>query len=238
MGDFESLEDVPPVDHPARDFAHARVKAVRERLLRDGSVTGHDGSTHELFPISISAIESVALRDWVIREEATRTIEIGLAHGISALAICEGLLAPADSAARHVVIDPNQSSYFADSGVQCLEEAGVADIVEHHAEESQIVLPRFLEEGRTFDLAFVDGNHRFDRVFLDLAYLGRLVRPGGVVFADDYQMPAIARAVNFFVQNLDWTVEEDSAADDLHQWVVLRTPTEPDERPFDYFVDF
>ena len=29
--------------------------------------------------------------------------------------------------------------------------------VEHHAEESQIALPRFLSEGRRFDLASVDG---------------------------------------------------------------------------------
>jgi hypothetical protein len=29
--------------------------------------------------------------------------------------------------------------------------------------------------------AFVDGNHRFERVFLDLIYIGRLVRPGAIV---------------------------------------------------------
>jgi hypothetical protein len=34
--------------------------------------------------------------------------------------------------------------------------------VEFHAEESQIALPRFLTEERTFDLAFVDGNHHVD----------------------------------------------------------------------------
>jgi len=31
----------------------------------------------------------------------------------------------------------------------------------------------------------VDGNHRFDAVFVDLYYLGRLLRPGGVMFLDD-----------------------------------------------------
>lgn len=44
----------------------------------------------------------------------------------------------------------------------------VRDLVEFHAEESQIVLPRLLAEARRFDLAFVDGNHRFEGVFLDL----------------------------------------------------------------------
>src|SRR5829696_5897211 len=31
-------------------------------------------------------------------------------------------------------------------GLQSLEEAGIAQMVEHHAEESQIALPRFLGE--------------------------------------------------------------------------------------------
>jgi predicted O-methyltransferase YrrM len=114
----------------------------------------------------------------------------------------------------------------------------LAELVEFHAEESQVALPRFLTEGRRFDLAFVDGNHRFDAVFLDLVYLGRLVRAGGIVFLDDYQLPAVARAASFCVTNMGWKSEEVSAADDLHQWAVLRTSHLPDTRPYDYYVDF
>ena len=84
----------------------------------------------------------------------------------------------------------------------------------------------------------VDGNHRFDRVFVDLFYLGRLVRPGGIVFLDDYQLPGVARAASFYKTNLGWTLEEVSAPDDLHRWAVLRTSALPDARPFDHFVDF
>jgi hypothetical protein len=87
-------------------------------------------------------------------------------------------------------------------------------------------------------MAFVDGNHRFDSVFLDVIYLGRLVRPGGVVFLDDYQLPAVARVVSFCVTNLDWMLEEVSPADALHQWAVLRTSGAPDTRAYDFFVDF
>ncbi len=176
----------------------------------------------------MGAVEGEALRDWVIRERATRT----------ALFICEGLLANGSTTARHVVVDPYQATRFANCGLQFLDEAGLAELVEYHAEESQVALPRFLSEGRTFDAAFVDGNHRFDRVFIDLVYLGRLVRPGGIVFVDDYQLPAVGRAVSFCLTNLGWTVEEVSAADDLHQWAVTRTSESPDTRPFDFYVDF
>jgi predicted O-methyltransferase YrrM len=212
---------------------------VIDRLLHDGTVTARsDGSVHELFPVAIGEAEGAALRSWVAREGAARTIEIGLGYGISSLFIGEGLLAAGDPNARHVVLDPNEETRFADCGLQLLAEAGLTELIEFHAEESQIALPRFVGEGRRFDLAFVDGNHRFDGVFLDLVFLGRLVLPGGVVFLDDYQLPAIARAASFFVTNLGWTVEEVSPPDDLHQWAVLRTSRVPDTRPFDLFVEF
>ena len=210
-----------------------------ERLVRGGTaVARSDGTLHSIFPVAVYAAEGEALREWVLREGATRTIEIGLGYGISALHICEGLLGNADPVARHMALDPYQATRFAHCGLQFLEEAGIAQMVEHHAEESQIALPRFLDEARRFHLAFVDGNHRFDGVFLDLVFLGRLVRAGGIVFVDDYQLPAVARAASFCVTNLGWTLEEVSTADDLHRWAVLRTSTVPDTRPFDYYVDF
>jgi predicted O-methyltransferase YrrM len=140
--------------------------------------------------------------------------------------------------ARHVAVDAHQATRFADCRLQLLDEAGVADLMEFHAAESQIALPRFLAEGRRFDLAFVDGNHRFDGVFLDLVYLGRLVRAGGIVFVDDYQLRSVRRAVSFCTTNLAWTVEEVSAHDADHHWAVLRTAFVQPERRFDHYVDF
>ena len=210
-----------------------------ERLLHDGTVVARsDGTVHGLFPVAVGAAEGAALRQWIVREHPVQTIEIGLGYGISALFICEGLLSNGDTAASHVVVDPYQATRFGNCGLQVLEDAGVAGLVEHHAQESQIALPRFLSEGRRFDLAFVDGNHRFDGVFLDLIYLGRLLHPGAIVLVDDYQLPAVARTASFCLTNLGWTLLEVSPVDELHQWAVLRTSAVPDTRPFDYYVEF
>jgi predicted O-methyltransferase YrrM len=227
-----------PASPRDREAALRRVRRVRERLLRDGAVVSRaDGATRRLEPLAVSPAEGEALRWWVAREGVTRTIEIGLGYGISALFVCEGLLESGGPDARHVVLDPYQAR-LGNCGLQVLEEAGLVPLVEHHAEESQLALPRLLGEGRRFDLAFVDGNHRFDGVFLDLVYLGRLLRRGAVVFLDDYQLPAVARAASFCLRNLGWTLEEVSPADALHQWAVLRTAIAPDERPFDFYVEF
>ncbi|MCU0520743.1 MAG: class I SAM-dependent methyltransferase [Anaerolineae bacterium] len=216
-----------------------QVRAVIESLDRGGSTPVDTGQAKLDFrTVTITTEEGEAIRRWVVSENATHTIEVGLAFGFSALYICEGLLLNGHPDPRHVTLDPWQSSGYADRGLQILEEAGVRALVEFHGESSQLALPRFIKEGRQFDLAFVDGNHRFDAVFVDLYYLGHLVRKGGVIILDDYQLPGIRRAASFFVSNLGWKIEETSPPDDQHSWVVLRTSATEDTRDFRYFVEF
>src|SRR4029450_10165954 len=175
------------INQPAAPVA--RVRSVIERLMVEGSmIAKSDGTTRDVRTVSIPPGEGKALAQWVLREKATRTIEIGLAYGVSALHICRALLESRDPEARHVVLDPFQAG-FGNCGLQVLEEAGVRSLVEFHAETSQIVLPMFVKQERRFDFAFVDGNHRFDSVFVDLFYLGRLLRKGGVILLDDYHIP-------------------------------------------------
>jgi hypothetical protein len=109
---------VNPTDHLDRGSALRGVRGVIERLVRDGTaVARSDGTLHDLFPVAASAAEGEALRGWVVSAGATQTIEVGLGYGISALHICEGLLANADPAARHVVVDPYQATRFSNCGL-------------------------------------------------------------------------------------------------------------------------
>jgi predicted O-methyltransferase YrrM len=210
-----------------------RLRQVRERRVLEN-----------LAPVAIGADEGAALREWVRREGARRTVETGLGFAVSTLFICEGLLANGGDI-RHVAIDPYQfetppgsRTSYAGVGVTTLEEAGVRNLVELHVEPSERALPRLLAEGRSFDLAFLDGNHRFEGVFLDLVYCGRLLRTGGIVFADDAQLPAVRRAASFCIANLEWSVEEEGREGE-HEWLVLRVGSpEAFRRPFDSFVEF
>jgi predicted O-methyltransferase YrrM len=222
-----------------------QVREVRERLFRAGTVVARvDGRARELLPVAIGIDEGLALRDWVRKEGAQRTLETGLGFGISTLFILEALLKNG-SDGRHVAADPYQFSglpmhrtTYVGVGLQILEDAGVRDLVEFYAEESQVVLPRLLAEGRRFDLAFLDGNHRFEGVFLDLIYSGRLLKEGGIVFVDDTQLLGVRRAVDFCVANLGWATE-DGGEEGIHEWLVLRTgPHDAFLRPFTDFVDF
>ncbi len=188
------------------------------------------------------------LRDLAIAEGATRTIEVGLALGMSALFLCQAVVR---RGGRHVAIDPFQRESWNGAGLRTLREAGVEDLVEVVQEESQLALPRMVSEGRVFDFAFVDGDHRFEGVFLDLYFMTRLVKPGGLVVVDDMWMPAVRLAVRYVEKNLGVMVEPDALPSGF-RWrrrplsrgipsgtgdmAVLRLPSERPKPRWDEFV--
>ena len=192
-----------------------------DRSYRSGRVLDGGGHPVELAPHSIERAQGEALRDLAIAEGAERTIEVGLALGMSALFLCQAVL---PRGGRHVAIDPFQTESWNGAGLRTLRDAGVEDLVEVIEEESQLALPRLVAEGREFDLAFVDGDHRFEGVFLDLYFMTRLVRPGGLVVVDDMWMPAVRTAVAYVERNLAATLEPGRAPERLP---LAPPPTEP-----------
>ena len=218
-----------------------RVRSVIKGLDRDGDKKVFpDNPNVPLFRMtSIPTAEGESLREWVVKENAVAAIEIGLSFGFSALYICEGLLQNNDEKAKHTIIDAfqTQKDKYDNYGLNILVKAGLEKHIEFHGEKSQLVLPRLLRENRQFDFGFIDGCHLFDYVFLDLFYLGQLIKMGGVIFLDDYDNVAIRKATSFFVKNLDWKIEE-KGSDKEREWLVMRTSEQQDVRHFTYFVDF
>jgi predicted O-methyltransferase YrrM len=118
-----------------------------------------------------------------------------------------------------------------------IDEAGLGDIVEIHEQDSKVGLAKLLEQNRRFDLAFVDGDHRFEGVFIDLVFFNLLVRPGGIVIVDDLYLPAVARASRFATTNLGWTSEQTEIGGEGGM-AVFRTPMVPPIREWDQYIDF
>ena len=127
-----------------------------------------------------------------------------LAYGSSALAIGEVVLTTCGRRARHVVIDPFQASAFSNAGWKLLRSAGLETTSSLFAEASSLVLPRLLAEGFVADAAFVDGSHCFHEVFVDLYFLRKIVRPGGLLVLDDAGTPSVGGALAYFDLNLGW----------------------------------
>ena len=122
------------------------------------------------------------------------SLEIGFAYGVSTLFACSALDRNSKPA-RHIVIDPCQSSLYDGIGLLNIKRAGYDQFVELIEEPSEMALPRLLRSQTRVQAAIIDGWHTFDHALVDFFYVNRMLDPGGVVIFDDVNMPAIARLI-------------------------------------------
>jgi len=205
--------------------------AVLESLYDRGVAAGRTGKRFDVSPMSVDPKRGERLRQIVQKEAPDGTIETGFGYGLSSLFICQGLLDSGRETFRHVVMDPAQEAVFDHAGLRVFEEAGIEDLLEFHGRGSELVLPRMVEDGRRFGLAFVDGCHRFESVFLDLFYMTRLVRPGGLIVVDDMWMPSVRTAVDFWVGNVGLEHENSRTPRKRKRRSLLKRALSDYERP-------
>jgi predicted O-methyltransferase YrrM len=197
-----------------------------------------DKAAHDIFPVAIDPDEGRSLQKFITDENPKTVIEIGLGYGFAALNVFAVKKLSKKSDFRFITIDPNQESGFSNIGLQLLREIKVIDYIEFYSVRSELVLPRLIEAKENADFAIVDGNHRFEHVFVDLFFLGQLLEPGRLIFLDDFQLPGIKKAVSFFVNNLEWQIEAEARTSKEHHWAALRTRPKVLARNYDAFTDF
>jgi predicted O-methyltransferase YrrM len=221
-----------------------RIGEVRRRLALDGPpwTRAVDGDFDR---VAVPERDCDRLRDLLITEGVGTVVEIGLAYGSSALAIGEALLTVSAPRPQHIIIDPVQDTEWRDVGWQLLRSAGLDPIAELIRQPSSMALPQLVANRFTADEAFVDGSHRFHEVFVDLYFLRKIVRPGGLIIVDDYGWPSVHAAVRYNQTNMGWRVVHgafdggtiDNATKQTRAQ-ALRLPDPAFEPAFDQFQPF
>jgi predicted O-methyltransferase YrrM len=221
-----------------------RVRDVRRRLARDGPPWTRDHAD-DFEAVTLPEPDCEALRDLLIAEGVGTVVEVGLAYGRSALAIGEALVAGAARRPLHVIIDPLQATEWSNVGWRMLRSAGLDPTARLVLQPSSMALPQLVGEGLTADAAFVDGSHRFHEVFVDLCFLRKIVRPGGIVVLDDHWWPSVRTAERYFELNMGWRVVPgafDGGTVDRgtgrRRVQALRLPDPPFEPAFEHFQPF
>ena len=170
-----------------------------------------DGSPAPLSS-SITRDDCAVIERVIARSGATSAIEVGMAMGISTLAIADAL--SRNGSARLVVIDPNQSEGWSGAGMHLLRRAGLGHVAELIEEPSQLALPRLAAREERFDLAFIDGWHTFDHALVDFFFCDLMLAPGGMVMLDDVAYPSIDGVVRFILSNRDYELVEMTRVND------------------------
>lgn len=191
------------------------------------------------------------VRDLLIAEKAQTVVEIGLAYGSSALAIGEALLTVDAPNPRHIVIDPFQQQAYNNIGWDLLCSAGLDAVADLVTAPSSLALAQLVMDGVVADAAFIDGSHRFHEVFVDLYFLRKIVKPGGLLLLDDDYQPPVRAAVRYYERNAGFTelpeafaagslknLRGDGGAEVVRRCRAVRPPDPSFEPAFEDFKPF
>ena len=168
---------------------------VMQDLFRSKMVPTSSGGTKPL-GANIPARYAEVLYKTVLTESPKIVIEIGMAYGVSSLAILAGLR-DAGNGGRLISIDPAQTEFWDTTGLINVERAG-------HAERHQLIemksyeaLPQLLSEKVPVEFAYIDGWHTFDYTLIDFFYTDKLLPVGGVVAFNDSGYRAIHKVIKY-----------------------------------------
>lgn len=188
------------------------MNSVLEEILGTGFAKAPNGELYEIKD-AISRREGKFIQDIIAEIKPVVSLEVGLAHGISALFICDALKNIPNS--RHIVIDPFQlrggppgtdwESSWQGLGLHNLREASFEDMIEFYDLPSHQVLPQLEAKKTMIDFAFIDGWHTFDYALIDFFYIDRMLRTGGIVVLDDAHWPSIRKLCRYIVSNRSYT---------------------------------
>ena len=144
-----------------------------------------------------------ALQRTVFANTPMAALEIGLAGGVSAVAIMTGLrLLPGNRTLTS--IDPYQRSDFQNAGLARIRRAGMADMHTLIEQPDYLALPQLLASGQRFQFAYIDGWHTFDYTLLDFWYIDRMLDIGGIVAFNDCHLKAVTRVCGFVTSHRDY----------------------------------
>lgn len=146
----------------------------------------------------MSVADGQFLQKLIRSVNATRTLEVGMAYGVSSLFICDELSRITKSPS-HVAIDPFQRSDWQGIGLANVTRAGYSPFVEFLEEPSEFALPRLAASGRVLDFALIDGWHSFDQALVEFFYIDRMLRVGGIMAFDDADWPGISKLMRFLI---------------------------------------
>ena len=184
----------------ASSNAQLDLSEVIHTVLTEGSVRLPNGS-HKPITGGISLAEALELASLIEENGVRRTVETGVAFGVSTLAICAALKNTGATGALHAGIDPDQRSQHEGAALAQLERFGLTSYFRLLEGPTHLMAPKLLAEGFHAGLAFIDGLHNFDYTLVDFFLLDKILLPGGLLAIHDLDLPSKKKVLRFILAN-------------------------------------
>lgn len=153
----------------------------------------------------ISLGHANALYEFVKKTKPRLALEIGMANGISTVAILQGL--KENQFGKLISIDPYQNADWQGAGLNLINACGLGDMHRLIEEPDYLALPKLLDEGTRVDFAYIDGWHTFDYALLDFWYVDKMLNIKGAVAFNDCGLRAVSKVIKFVQTHRDYREE-------------------------------
>ncbi|NJL22734.1 MAG: class I SAM-dependent methyltransferase [Leptolyngbyaceae cyanobacterium SM1_3_5] len=188
----------------ASQYTFQDLPSVLRKAFEEQTVYTPTGETASL-DSNISLNEALALYGFVRQLQPNVSVEVGLAKGISTLAILQAL---ADNGkGTHHVIDPYQSAYGY-VGLEMVHRAGLDAHFVFHETFAENVIPDLPQ----VQFGFIDASHLFDLTLTEFVLIDKKLSPGGMIGLHDLWMPSVRKVVSYILTNRAYQLVQDNTA--------------------------
>jgi len=228
---FQKIKMVP------REEKYTRKDLTKNLLLENIYSTGMIKKNIKL-KSATNPMEGRNLYDLIYDNQLSKTLEIGLAMGVSAVWICQAHK-DLNIGGTHIAIDPFQSKKYpelgwSNLGKNLVKRAGLSHYLKIIQEKSYLALPKLLEKKEKFDLIYIDGWHTFDYTLLDFFFSDKLLKINGIIVIDDILHPGVRKCLNYIKNNYSHFVLINNSMNTQATLVKIRE----DSRNWNFHVNF
>jgi len=184
-----------------------QVNSHLQSVYTSGTILDKNNAPHK-FKDCTNPIQGRHLYNLVKENKFSRTLEVGLAMGASAVWMCQGLKDNNfdNEVAAHYAIDPNQTTQYDNIGRLLVQRAGLGQYLNVLETTSYRALPKLLEDvlaGKIprFHLIYIDGWHTFDYTLVDFFYADLLLEVNGVIVLDDIKHTPVKKCLSYINTN-------------------------------------
>jgi len=180
---------MPTANHPSQPG----LPEALNQAFSSNTVMDEQGNSLPL-DSNVSLEEAQSLYNMVKSLGASATAEVGLARGISAMAICKAL--EDNDKGHHHIMDPFQKNY-GNAGLSMLRASQLDHRMTFHRNFAEEVFPTLPE----LDFVFIDASHLFDLSMLEFVLADKKLRVGGVIAFHDLWMSSLRKLLRFILSN-------------------------------------
>jgi predicted O-methyltransferase YrrM len=124
-----------------------------------------------------------------------KSLEIGFAHGLSTLAICEAIAK--NGGTKHIVIDKFEATHWENIGLELISRWDYTEMLDYRETYCYETLAELIVKREQVDFAYIDSVKQFDWILSNFFLIDKILKVNGCIIFDDVGWQGIRKVTRF-----------------------------------------